>query len=732
MSNALFCGRCGRINSGQRSLCKCGFRLRDGISVTIPVKLMPHERRAISQEVNTKYSLALKSLGREQWDQAVDLLEEAISTLPNQEDFEQMIRLIEAGKRVVEKLQLYPERRERIAVDLLYSLSDILMWCLGAQTPGANEHVKEVREYAERINKGEFWLAVTGEFNAGKSTLINALLGSDLLPAENRESTTQITLLERINSGGVKITANGQTWSFDDDASAKEHLKNLRDQELKSQDSKTSIIRVHRQFPISLHGGLILIDTPGLSAEHGKITDQESKLFDGLLVVLRTEQSHDNKLFRTLERIKSAGQDNFWFVLNQKDDRQNKKEREQIYSATCAVIREWPYATSKEVPYVSAKDGLIAHLLKARKVTLVQAEEEHARVVIPLVKDILRTSAAQELSDVEINKLADDLLNLSDLSDLENFIEREINNDRRLHRQIVRVLKRCNVILNEVSADRAKALQNAVEQREIADLDREVSALRDQLAFLDDLKDELNNRSQEIEARIKQKVLGPDGVVDRACKRHFEDIKQYLVNTVENLPSGTSFDGLRQKLYDGAEAQRTKLVEGVHGYFFNALKEIDDSVETALQQSPLNLEDLAGQVGWARELVRWPPSSLASLQPAVDAIMREVGQASVAFGRIDRISRKRIEYQVKNRASELSSRLRRELEKQLEYSRKNAIDIANRYISEQERRIPVQIQTKAEQRGEIVSGIPFLVTRREGEATLMKVWKRLVEHCLAD
>src|SRR6266571_7233152 len=38
------------------------------------------------------------------------------------------------------------------------------------------------RELAERLEGGRFLISVVGEFKRGKSTLLNALLGRDLLP----------------------------------------------------------------------------------------------------------------------------------------------------------------------------------------------------------------------------------------------------------------------------------------------------------------------------------------------------------------------------------------------------------------------------------------------------------------------------------------------------------------------------------------------------------------------
>jgi len=51
-----------------------------------------------------------------------------------------------------------------------------------AQEVGAEPVAEEVRELAARVSEGRFYVACIGQFKRGKSTLLNALIGHEVLP----------------------------------------------------------------------------------------------------------------------------------------------------------------------------------------------------------------------------------------------------------------------------------------------------------------------------------------------------------------------------------------------------------------------------------------------------------------------------------------------------------------------------------------------------------------------
>ena len=45
---------------------------------------------------------------------------------------------------------------------------------------------------SDRLGKTDFTLVVSGEVNRGKSTFINAIIGSEILPTFDKETTSQV------------------------------------------------------------------------------------------------------------------------------------------------------------------------------------------------------------------------------------------------------------------------------------------------------------------------------------------------------------------------------------------------------------------------------------------------------------------------------------------------------------------------------------------------------------
>src|SRR4051794_26071761 len=68
---------------------------------------------------------------------------------------------------------------------------------------GGGDHARALDDLAESIGDPSFRLLVFGEFSAGKSTLINALLGRRVLPAKARPTTGHATHLVAGERDGV-------------------------------------------------------------------------------------------------------------------------------------------------------------------------------------------------------------------------------------------------------------------------------------------------------------------------------------------------------------------------------------------------------------------------------------------------------------------------------------------------------------------------------------------------
>lgn len=144
-------------------------------------------------------------------------------------------------------------------------------------------------ERLRRLRLSEFHIAVVSEFNNGKSTLINALLGTDLLPTHYRPLTATITRISYGNTARVEIHfKDGRKAVCTPSDSDLRRVLNHFSTTLTDQAREVEEVRVRYPLPLSRRG-LVLIDTPGLESiydPHNRITRRVLPEADAVLLVV--------------------------------------------------------------------------------------------------------------------------------------------------------------------------------------------------------------------------------------------------------------------------------------------------------------------------------------------------------------------------------------------------------------------------------------------------------------
>lgn len=137
----------------------------------------------------------------------------------------------------------------------------------------------------EAIKRGKFTLLVAGEVKAGKSTFINALLGSEILPSDVLQATSAIIEISKADKPCVRVEyADGKTKEVEDDPTTPfiDESKVFLSQICSIQDK-------YRSVPISLIDDLIVrfnvksmdIDIPSLEVSSGmKLSHIASEIRD--------------------------------------------------------------------------------------------------------------------------------------------------------------------------------------------------------------------------------------------------------------------------------------------------------------------------------------------------------------------------------------------------------------------------------------------------------------------
>lgn len=209
----------------------------------------------------------------------------------------------------------------------------------------------EIISAFKHAKSSEFEVCVVATMSAGKSTLINSMLETKLMPSKQEACTAIITRIKDIPDDGTGIW---QAEVYDKESRLMESHSNLTypTMERLNADENVSMIKVNGNIPFvqAEDVSLVLIDTPGPNnarcRDHEKVQSDFLKKSSKSLVLYIMEgtfgsDDDDRLLGRVAESMKVGGKqskDRFIFVVNKMDDR--KKEDGDVES-TLTRIRDY-------------------------------------------------------------------------------------------------------------------------------------------------------------------------------------------------------------------------------------------------------------------------------------------------------------------------------------------------------------------------------------------------------
>lgn len=175
-----------------------------------------------------------------------------------------------------------------------------------------------------------FLMVIAGEFNSGKSAMINALLGQKLLPEGVTPTTTQIQVLRY------------------------------------GPDQTRTVINEHQHIltlPAELLAEINIVDTPGTNAimrEHEMITSQFVPRADLVLFITSADHPFTESERQFLVQIRDWGK-KVVLVINKKDILQTQADQDEVYRFVTDNVRLL-LGLTPEVLLVSARKALQAKL----------------------------------------------------------------------------------------------------------------------------------------------------------------------------------------------------------------------------------------------------------------------------------------------------------------------------------------------------------------------------------
>ncbi len=164
--------------------------------------------------------------------------------------------------------------------------------------PAAPQDIVEMKRAAEQLNS-LFLLVIVGEFNAGKSAFINALVGADVMPEGVLPTTSVINRLRFADEPGETMYPDGV---------------------------------IERGFPSDFLREITVVDTPGTNAiirEHEALTQQFVPRADLVLFVTSADRPFSESEREFMVEIREWGK-KIVVIVNKVDLLQGPADREQV------------------------------------------------------------------------------------------------------------------------------------------------------------------------------------------------------------------------------------------------------------------------------------------------------------------------------------------------------------------------------------------------------------------
>ena len=224
---------------------------------------------------------------------------------------------------------------------------------------GYQEIAGRIDEELKKLEDNLFYLVVLGQFKRGKTTLINALLGENLLPTAVVPLTSVITLIRYGRKRSVTVNfLNGTS----QDISFEELPLYITERENPMNTREVKVVEI--TLPSSfLEGGVVLVDTPGIGSTFLHNTETSYDFLpraDAALFVLSVDPPLSEAEGRYLTDI-AASVSTLFFVLN-KVDYLDEPDRQESLLFSQSVIESYLGRDGIWIYPVEAKNALNAKI----------------------------------------------------------------------------------------------------------------------------------------------------------------------------------------------------------------------------------------------------------------------------------------------------------------------------------------------------------------------------------
>lgn len=247
----------------------------------------------------------------------------------------------------------------------------------------------------EKIQDSKLKILVAGQFKAGKSTMVNSLLGEEVLPAYSTPCTAVITEIEYGESPHAVLSFKPDLKEIPDDLyiKAKEHIERymrsgqvpdlevsgsnlgeeleeylvipMSDKEQKESVAESPYAKCLLFWPLELcRNGVVIIDSPGLNeaTARDKTTMDYVPQADLILHQLNALQCYGKPDEDFIRTVKTLGNPPMVFIVNRFDQLNNDKERERLRKYAISKLKESSTYGESGIFFLSAQKALVGRM----------------------------------------------------------------------------------------------------------------------------------------------------------------------------------------------------------------------------------------------------------------------------------------------------------------------------------------------------------------------------------
>lgn len=211
---------------------------------------------------------------------------------------------------------------------------------------GVLKEKRKLNESIEQIKDHRFKIVVVGEFNRGKSTFINALLGDKILPSKGVPATTILNRITYNQEPFFKLIFNNEDTKpetishekFKTLVAPRDPIEGDEESELIYKESVEQINRIKYAeigYPIDFcRDGVEVIDSPGtndLDPRREELTNHIIPQSDAAILILTaTKILSKSELSFLKDRLLESDIQKVFIVINKKDQLQSQDEEQKV------------------------------------------------------------------------------------------------------------------------------------------------------------------------------------------------------------------------------------------------------------------------------------------------------------------------------------------------------------------------------------------------------------------